>query len=128
MNHPCRHPGCPSLVQSGYCQKHAHKAQDVRKDYDRKRKLDPILARNAAFRSSPEWQRLRKRKLSYDPLCQDPHGIHKRVNDTESAVDIDHIEGLTEAWDKRADWDNLMSLCRRCHSIKEQAHRRRAKL
>lgn len=125
MKRPCRYPGCPTLVQSGYCAKHADKAPDHRKLYDEKRKRDPILARNAAFRNSQEWRQLSKRKLSRDPLCEDPHGIHRRENDTESAVDVDHIEGLTEAWDKRTEWDNLMSLCRRCHSIKEQAHRRR---
>ena len=124
MKKPCRYPGCSALVATGYCEAHASKAPNRHAAYDERRKRDPILARNAAFRNSQEWAGLRKWKIARDPLCQDPHGVHARQRDTESAVDVDHIEGLSEAWDKRSDPTNLMSVCRRCHSIKEQAHRR----
>jgi hypothetical protein len=125
MKRPCRYPGCPTLITIGtHCPTHTAKVPSRHAIYDERRQRDPALARNAAFRNSHEWISLRRWKLYRNPLCQDPHGIHARQHDTESAVDVDHIEGLTEAWDRRNDPDNLMALCRRCHSIKEQAHRR----
>ena len=55
------------------------------------------------------WQKLRQSKLSTDPLC-------KRCQDkgkTRQADMVHHIRPLKAGGEHR--WDNLMSLCNKCH-------------
>lgn len=124
MRAPCKHPGCPTLVNGNtFCAQHARPIdQDVkayRKRYDDTTRKDTAeLAAAAAFRSSKKWQRVRRVKLSIDPICQDPFGDHARRGITETARQVHHIVGLNEcAGDTRAyDLANLMSVCFRCHA------------
>ena len=55
---PCRHPGCPELVEVGrlYCEKHLP--------------LHPEVTRSAAKRGyNRRWQKARKSYLEAHPLC-----------------------------------------------------------
>jgi 5-methylcytosine-specific restriction enzyme A len=117
MKTPCRFPGCPSLLdKSGFCEKHKSHAGQAKRDYEVKRKRDPVLSFNHQVRTSKKWGRVRLLKLSADPLCEDPHGDHARRGVTATATTVHHIKGLSSHPELAYDWDNLMSLCVRCHN------------
>lgn len=82
---------------------------------------------------SERWRRLREWKLINNPLCE----LCLKDGNTVPAEDIHHIVSFMEVDDinerKRLayDYDNLMSLCKRCHQrihnnneIKEDVVRR----
>lgn len=59
------------------------------------------------------WQRLRKVKLSTDPLCEDCAAVGRVV----AARQVDHVNSINDGGDP---WDmqNLSSKCSSCHSRK----------
>jgi 5-methylcytosine-specific restriction endonuclease McrA len=136
MRAPCKHPGCPTLVNgNAYCDQHVrpinHDVKAYRKRYDATTRRDSIdLSAAASFRSSKKWQRVRRVKLSMNPICEDPFGDHDKRGLTETAKQVHHIVGLNEcAGDSRAyDLTNLMSVCFRCHARIETAVRKAATL
>lgn len=94
---PCLHPGCPELVDSGYCPAHTRSAPDYRE--------------SAAKRGYDyKWQKLRLAYLTRNPLCVDC----LQQGETTAAQEVHHIipkaEGGTE------EPSNLMALCKPCHS------------
>ena len=129
MKTPCRYAGCSNLLdKGGYCEKHASSRPDPRKDYDRgSRRNNPELAASADFRSSYRWGKVRRMKLSINPLCEDPYGQHARRQVTETAKQVHHIIGLALcAKDERAyTMDNLMSVCTKCHAQLERDERKK---
>lgn len=78
------------------------------------------MAKDREYRqliTSPEWGKLRRLKLSAEPLCENCLEQGKIV----AATEVHHVkpveDGLTFA-DKRAlayDYHNLRSLCHDCH-------------
>lgn len=102
--HPCAEPGCPMLTQRSRCPAHvrprvyvpSHPRPALRKqDYDAK------------------WQEIRARKLEEDPWCETPRcGV--------LATEVDHI--LPLAMGGTSAWENLMSMCKPCHSRKTARH------
>lgn len=68
--------------------------------------------------NSPRWSRIREWKLVNDPLCEKCKEKDRFVK----ADDVHHIksfmQGRTDMERKNLafDYDNLMSLCKRCHS------------
>ncbi|WP_040395937.1 HNH endonuclease signature motif containing protein [Cesiribacter andamanensis] len=73
--------------------------------------------RNQRFYQTPAWKRVRLLKLQECPLCVtcDAQGL------LTVATEVDHIQPLNQAWNKRLDWDNLQCLCKPCHSAKTRA-------
>jgi len=127
MKSPCRHPGCPSLVKgTGYCEEHKADEQQFRRDYERKRKSDPALARAARLRSSTRWQRVRLQKLARDPLCEDPFGDHQREGETQPGQQVHHVEGVATRPDLAFTLSNLQTVCTRCHARLEALERGKA--
>ena len=63
------------------------------------------------------WKIVRKHHLQNEPLCRDCLAIGKYV----PGKDIHHIIKLKERPDLRDDTINLMTLCKRCHSIRTAA-------
>lgn len=126
MKHPCGFPGCAALLdKSGYCPAHAKSAKQSGRDYDRARRaIVPHLAAAKALRSSREWQRIRRIKLTNDPLCEDPHGDHASAGRTATATQVHHILPLATNPHLGLDLSNLMSVCTRCHAKTEQVVRR----
>ena len=122
MKTPCRHPGCSALLdRSGHCEDHADRASGQAKDYDRHRRATtPRLAYAARVRSSAAWQRLRRLKLTMDPLCEDPHGDHARARRTITATQAHHVQPLATHPDLGLELSNLMSVCTRCHAKLER--------
>ena len=132
MKSPCKHPGCKALLDaSGYCAKHAKANQQGRRLhsqlYDRwRRKGQPELAAAQELRSSSKWKRSRWLKLTMNPLCEDPFGIHARKGETVAAKQVHHIAPLSRRIDLGHHLENLMSVCPSCHSMVERQANREA--
>ena len=95
---PCRHPGCPKLSQSGYCDEHSR----------------PDERPNAGARGyDARWRKLRARWLRSVPLCE--HCMRDGI--TQPAELVDHIIPI-RAGGGRLDVENLQSLCLKCHAKK----------
>lgn len=86
--------------------------------------MTPHLAYAAQVRSSAAWQRLRRIKLTMDPLCEDPHGEHARTGRTATATQAHHVLPLATHPELALELSNLMSVCTRCHARLEQEARR----
>lgn len=117
MKRPCNHPGCHELVsgQDRRCPKHA--TNDPRKHYEEaRRKKDPALAMAKRIRSSKQWSDVRRAKLSINPICENPHGLHKRGMEPV-ASEVHHIERIQDAPELAFSMGNLMSLCTKCHAV-----------
>ena len=100
--HPCRHPGCTTLISTGsYCQRHTPKPADRR-------------ASAASRGYGRAWRRVSKAYLADHPWCVECRRRGRRALATE----VDHITphkgdpGLF--WDK----ENWQPLCHSCHSAK----------
>ena len=97
--HICNAPGCTTVVVKTYCTRHTKPPK-------------PKDLRPSAYRrgyGGARWERVRKKVLSRDVICQ--HCMRAL------AVAVDHIIPKSEggaAWDL----DNLQGLCVPCHSIK----------
>ncbi len=110
--HPCSHPGCGVLVDGGDSRCPAHRRQANRERDDRR---GSSTARGYGF----DWQRLRRRKLQVDPLCEDCRSRGRAT----LAEEVDHIQTIANRPDLRLVWDNLQSLCGRCHRAKTASQR-----
>lgn len=100
---PCRHPGCPELVEPGqkYCAKH--------------KPMHPEENRSASRRGyGSRWQKASKTFLHAHPLCVNCLR-HGRI--TKATV-VDHI--VPHRGDRKLFWDqnNWQPLCKRCHDKK----------
>src|SRR6478672_7924455 len=69
------------------------------------------------------WQRLRKVKLSVDPMCE----TCARRGRITLAIAVDHVVRINEGGEAFPSLDGLRSLCAQCHNFKtreEQLGRR----
>lgn len=112
---PCRHPGCPELTRTGWCDKHKPK--------HRRR----ASAEYHGWYSLPIWTKdLRLAQLAREPFCRECARKGKRVY----ATVVDHVIPFRGDWAKFIDPSNHQSLCERCHNRKtalERAEERRKK-
>ena len=60
------------------------------------------------------WQRLRKAKLSRDPLCEDCQAMGRIT----PANHVDHCHAISDGGDAFPPLDELSSKCGPCHSAK----------
>ena len=99
---PCRYPGCPKLTDGSYCSEH-QKAVD--RHYNRYER-DPECNK----RYGAEWRKIRAAYIRQHPLCEEclKHGRLTPVQEVHHVVPL--ADGGTN------DFDNLMSLCKSCHS------------
>jgi 5-methylcytosine-specific restriction protein A len=110
---PCRQPGCPELVVTGYCDTHAKPAAQQRERWRGS-------ASSRGYDSA--WQNIREQALKRDRyLC-----LHCLDNDRVTpAIDVDHIIPFVSLADPlRLDITNLQSLCRPCHRVKTSSTRK----
>lgn len=63
--------------------------------------------------STARWQRLRKLKLSEQPMCQGCLPHHHNI-----ASHVDHVHAISDGGDAFPALDGLRSLCPPCHSAK----------
>jgi 5-methylcytosine-specific restriction protein A len=74
---------------------------------NRDRKPDP-------FYTSTAWRKLRNQYITAQPLCEHC----KQAGNYKPAKVVDHIAPRKERPELELDWDNLQSLCQRCHQQK----------
>ena len=98
----CARPGCPKLTAGRFCEVHAK--EDAR-EYERYRR-DPET-RNRYGRA---WKRIRDRYIARHPLCEQC----EEAGRITPAQEVHHILPLSEGGTH--DEENLMSVCRSCHS------------
>lgn len=99
---PCSYPGCPKLVDGRFCEEHAKQEFKRYEKYER----DPDKAKRYGRR----WQRIRDRFIAAHPLCEEC----KKYGITTVAEEVHHIKPLAQGGSNAE--DNLLSLCKSCHS------------
>ena len=104
---PCNHVGCSQLVTSGYCEQHT-KDKQVRQVYDKQRGSN--TERGYGYR----WSLIRARFLKANPLCHDC--LNETPQQVTPAKEVHHILAKKKGGDDND--ENLMSLCRKHHSIR----------
>ena len=98
----CRYPGCEELTESRYCEEHT---KQVHRQYNKfKRPPDTYKRYNG------KWRSIRKRYIATHPLCEKC----KEDNRLTPASEVHHIIPLSQGGTNEE--DNLMSLCKSCHS------------
>ena len=98
----CRYFGCEELTENRYCQKHRRELDRQYNKYKR--------APNTYKRYSGKWRSIRKKYISSHPLCE-------KCKDDKMltpASEVHHIIPLSRGGTN--DENNLMSLCKSCHS------------
>ena len=102
---PCRYPGCPELVERGYCKVHEEmRAEQVRAVSSRDPKVQRLYGRRS-------WEQMRKRQLSKYPWCDEclKAGIYTEATDVHH---VERHEGNIHIFYNSP----LQSLCHSCHS------------
>ena len=99
---PCRYPGCPNLTDGRYCPEHKRKVNSDYEKYDRDK--------NTRNKYGRAWKRIRDKYASEHPFCEVCYGRGVIVP-TEQ---IHHKKPLSEGGTH--DRDNLIALCKACHS------------
>jgi 5-methylcytosine-specific restriction protein A len=103
---PCRYPGCPELVESGYCDKHA----------DHERTTDKYRGSAASRGYDHGWRVFREAYLRKHPLCVDC--LAMRPQRVTAATEPHHTIRLRDRPDLRFDERFLMALCKPCHQVR----------
>jgi len=67
-------------------------------------------------RSSPRWAKLSRRKRTDSPICE--------WCESHATEEVHHIQGVAAHPELAFDYENLQSLCTRCHRLLESAIRR----
>ena len=99
---PCAYPGCPNLTEGRYCEKHE---KLTNKQYNKyQRPYDP------SQRYGASWRKVRNLYISTHPLCEECYKQGRAI----PAQEVHHIVPLSKGGTN--DFDNLMALCKPCHS------------
>lgn len=99
----CSYPDCPSLTDGRYCEKHEKLTNKQYEHYGRKYRKNE--------RYGTTWRKVRDLYIKAHHFCEEcfcKHGILK------PAEHVHHIKPLEKGGTNEA--DNLMSLCKSCHS------------
>ena len=101
---PCRFKNCPRLTdsESGYCEIHEKTASSLYNKFLRRPETKKFY--------NYQWRRLRERFLQKNPLCE----MCKEQGRYTIAMEVHHIKPLSEGGTN--DLNNLMALCKSCHS------------
>lgn len=98
---PCKHSGCSELTRdkSGYCD--AHKSNKDKR-------------RGTAYERgyTKQWEQFRIQYIKRHPLCHDCEVKGLYVTATE----VHHVKKLRDCPELKYEEDNLMGLCKECHS------------
>jgi 5-methylcytosine-specific restriction protein A len=102
---PCSVPGCPTLTQGRWCEKHT-KNKFVARGYDQ------LRGSSSERGYDSQWKRTRLIALQRDNyLCQEC----LKVDRPTQAQEVHHLLGIDIRPDLRLDVDNLSSVCAPCH-------------
>lgn len=99
---PCGYPGCPNLTDGRYCEEHTTIMNQRYNKYERPYK--------SSERYGGAWRLIRNRYIRAHPLCE------KCLEDGRftPAKEVHHILPLKHGGTHSE--DNLMALCKSCHS------------
>jgi len=99
---PCAYPGCPELTTGRYCPRHK---KQVEHDYN-------VYGRSPEQkkRYGSAWRKIRARFLVAHPLCEKC----REAGRLTAATEVHHILPLAHGGTN--DEQNLMALCKSCHS------------
>ena len=101
---PCKHAGCPELTRdaSGYCEAHRGEAN----------KADRYRGSASSRGYDKKWAAFRIQYLKRHPLCEDclSKGLYV------TATEVHHVKKLRDCPELKFTEDNLMGLCKECHS------------
>lgn len=98
--------------------------RDYRAERRARLQSSPAQQRAMRLRSSGRWQQVREQVLRAQPLCADPHGVHKMTKRAAFATEVDHIIPLVDDPGGALDLANLQGLCETCHRRKSGDERR----
>jgi len=99
---PCGYPGCPKLTEGRFCEEHAKLEAARYEKYQR----DPAVKK----RYGRSWKLVRDRFLAQHPLCE----MCQKEGRLTEAEEVHHIVPLSQGGSNAR--ENLMSLCKSCHS------------
>lgn len=99
---PCAYPGCKELTKGRYCEQH----QKLMDKYYDTHERSPVSKK----RYGRAWKRIRDRYIGKYPLCE----MCLKNNKITPATEVHHIRPLSRGGTH--DEDNLMALCKPCHS------------
>ncbi len=99
---PCSWPGCGRLADGRYCEEHRRLNERAYNRYGR----DPETRRHYGR----DWRRIRERYIQLHPLCEQC----EKDGHLNIAEEVHHILPLSEGGTH--DEQNLMALCKSCHS------------
>ena len=99
---PCSYPNCPNLTDGRFCDEHQ---RVVNKHYE-KYQRDPATHK----RYGATWRKIRARYVKAHPYCEIcyQNGLMKEVEEVHHKIPLS--QGGTH------DFENLISLCKSCHS------------
>ena len=99
---PCGYPGCPALTDRQYCPEHQKLVSSHYNRYER----TPTMKRQY----NGAWPRIRKAFIAAHPLCE----VCQSEGRVTAAAEVHHIVPLAQGGTHAE--DNLMALCKECHS------------
>jgi 5-methylcytosine-specific restriction protein A len=99
---PCAYPGCPKLTDGLFCTEHK---KTENRNYTRYRR-DPASNK----RYGRAWKRIRDRYIAAHPLCEQCSAAGRYT----PAQEVHHKKPLADGGTHAE--DNLMALCKPCHS------------
>lgn len=100
--HPCSHPGCPNLTDRRFCEEHE---KLTNRNYDRYER-----DKAAKRKYGRAWKRIRDKYVSLHPFCE----ICYEQGILVETEEVHHKKPLREGGTH--DRDNLIALCKSCHS------------
>ena len=100
--HRCGYPGCPALVDAGtrFCSDHNTAA------------TNPAVRKADTSHYDRRWQKIRAMYLAKNPLCAEC----QKAGRLTPANEVHHIVAVNDGGSDHD--DNLMGLCKSCHSRK----------
>lgn len=114
---PCRQPGCPNLVEYGYCPEHQIEVKKISKEQSVLclRKLDKKKEQKEIdFYLSPPWRRTSRLYRLKHPLCErcESRGYYRK------SELVHHKKELRDIWRDGGNplkLEYLEGLCKLCH-------------
>lgn len=107
---------CAPIVEAEKAERMDQSRRRSNRAYNKRR--DP---KYAAFYRGSQWRRLARTRVQADG--------YKCVKCGGFATEVDHIKPIQtpDGWDLRYDWDNLQSLCVKCHNEKHKRFQKKQK-
>lgn len=103
----CAWPGCYTLTSGErHCIKHTEAYRTRRRKTAASKPGDP-------FYGSTAWQKIRRAKISDCPLCERCEAAGR----TTAATEVHHKQARQDAPHLELDYENLESICPRCHRL-----------